>query len=274
MATLIDDRIVEMKFDNAQFESGIKTSIKSLDNLKSALKLQGIADNLTSINSKVKSLDFKSLNESADRVSEHFSKFGLIGTSVLWRIANTAVDVGIQMLRALTLNPILDGFREYETEMNSIKTIHANLPNTTNKQISQALGELNTYADKTIYSFGDMTKAIGYFTAAGVDLGPAVKAIKGLSNVAAGAGANNAALARAEYQVSQALQAGVVKLMDWNSLVQAGMANPEMQAQLKKTARAHGIAVDEMIKKEGSFRDSSSNCLLYTSDAADDSPPV
>lgn len=255
MAT-IDERVVEMKFDNAQFESGVKTSIGTLDHLKKALKVDNISASLKNLNSTANKIKFDELNNAAETVSNRFSILGEIGAAALWRLSNTAVTVGSNVIKALTINPIMDGFREYETQMNSIKTIHANLPNTTNDEINKQLDELNKYADQTIYSFGDMTRAIGYFTAAGVQLDPAVKAIKGLSNVAAGAGANNQALARAQYQVSQALQGGVVRLMDWNSLVQAGMANPELQEQLKATARAHGVAVDSIIAKKGSFRDS------------------
>src|SRR5690606_12566434 len=66
----------------------------------------------------------------------------------------------------------------------------------------------------------------------------------------------------AMYQLSQALSTGTVKLMDWNSVVNAGMGGQVFQDALKETARAHGVAVDEIIKKQGSFRESLSEGWL------------
>ena len=252
----IDERIVEMKFDNAQFESGVATTMQSLDKFRDALKLDGISESLSKVSQAMGNLNVSAVNQAAETTSQRFSILGEVATAALWRISNTAITVGANIVRGMTIAPVMDGFREYETEMNSIKTISANLPNVTNDEINSALNELNNYADLTIYSFGNMTDAIGKFTAAGVGLQEATTAIKGMSNVAAGAGVNNTALARAEYQVSQALQSGTIRLMDWNSLVQAGMANPELQSQLQQTAREMGKNVDAAIAKQGSFRDS------------------
>lgn len=249
----VDNRVVTMKFDNSQFQNGIKQTIASLEVLKEKLNLPE-SSALEKLNGKIP--DLNPLAKAADVVANRFSVLGTIAFGALERIGSMAVDTGSRIVKALSIQPILDGFAEYETEMNSIKTIQANLPNVSNNDINKALAELNTYADKTVYSFGDMTRSIGLFTAAGVDLDKSVTAIKGMSNVAAGAGANNEALARANYQLSQALQSGTIKLMDWNSLVNAGMANPELQERLKQTAREMGKNVDAAIEKQGSFRDS------------------
>lgn len=255
----IDNRVVTMKFDNEQFQNGVKQTIASLEILKEKLNIKD-SSALEKINEKMP--DLNPLISAAGEVANRFSILGSIAFGALERIGSIAVDVGMQMGKALTIQPILDGFAEYETEMNSIKTIQANLPGVSNASINKALAELNTYADKTVYSFGDMTRSIGLFTAAGVDLDRSVIAIKGMSNVAAGAGANNEALARANYQLSQALQSGTIRLMDWNSLVNAGMANPELQERLKQTAREMGKNVDAAIEKQGSFRDSLSEGWL------------
>lgn len=255
----IDNRVVTMKFDNEQFQNGVKQTIASLEILKEKLNIKD-SSALEKINEKMP--DLNPLISAAGEVANRFSILGSIAFGALERIGSIAVDVGMQMGKALTIQPILDGFAEYETEMNSIKTIQANLPGVSNASINKALAELNTYADKTVYSFGDMTRSIGLFTAAGVDLDRSVVAIKGMSNVAAGAGANNEALARANYQLSQALQSGTIRLMDWNSLVNAGMANPELQERLKQTAREMGKNVDAAIEKQGSFRDSLSEGWL------------
>ena len=260
----VDERIVEMKFDNAQFEQGVRQSTESLNRFKKAINTDGAEKAFDGIEKAANKVRLSGLNDAIEESGRHFSALQVVAISALATIASRATQVGMQMVKALSLNPILDGFREYETEMNSIKTIHANLPDTTFQEIKDTLQELNEYADLTIYSFGDMTRAIGYFTAAGVKVDAAARAIKGLSNIAAGAGANNQALARAEYQVSQALQGGVIHLMDWNSLMQAGMASPEFQQRLIENGRAMGKNVDQFIAANGSFRESLKEDWLTT----------
>lgn len=256
MSTTIDNEVVRMEFENSNFEANVSTSLSTLDKLKHALNFDQMGKSLKSISDQTGKLDMDSLNASAATVQSRFSVLGTIATGALMSIGSAAVSAGARMLKALSVQPIIDGFHEYEQTMNSTKTIMANLPNETMPHINATLAQLNKYADDTIYNFSDMTTAIGQFTAAGVDLDTATTAIKGLANVAAGAGASNTTLARAEYQVSQALQSGTIRLMDWNSLVQAGMANPELQEQIKQTAREQGVAIDSIVSKYGSFRDS------------------
>ena len=262
MSTTIDNEVVKLEFENGNFETNVSTSLSTLEKLKKALNFDGLDQSIKTVGDQVGKIDVDSLNASTVMIQNRFSVLGAIATGALQSIGATAVSVGANLLKSLTVQPLIDGFQEYEMTMNSVKTIMANLPNETIDHVNSTLATLNKYSDETIYSFSDMTHAIGQFTAAGVDLDSATTAIKGMANVAAGAGASNSALARAEYQVSQALQSGTIKLMDWNSLVQAGMANPELQEQIKATAREQGVAVDSMIAKYGSFRDSLSEGWL------------
>ena len=252
----VDDRIVNMQFNNAQFNNGAQETMSLLDKLKQKLELP---------NSKP-SLDMSGVNSAIDGSSSKFGVLQTIATGALLRIGETAVDIGARITKALTIQPALDGFNEYEMQINSLRTIAANLPNETNDNINKALDELNHYADQTIYSFADMTRAMGLFSAAGVDLQKSQKAIEGLSNIAAGSGANNASLTRAEYQVSQALQQGYFNLMDWRSIENAGMASPEFRENLKATAKEFGVDVDSMIQTYGSFDQSLSKSKWLTSD--------
>ena len=132
------------------------------------------------------------------------------------------------------------------------------------EDVNKALDELNEYADKTIYNFTEMTRNIGTFTAAGVDLDTSVQAIKGIANLGAVSGSTSNQVSTAMYQISQALSAGRVSLQDWNSIVNAGMGGQVFQDSLKETARAHGIAIDDIIAQEGSFRESLSKGWLST----------
>lgn len=256
MSSTVDNRVVEMGFNNQQFEKGVKQSTESLDQFKKALDLSESAKGLNNLNAASKNVNLSSIAESASNVSNRFSALGVIGMTALMRLADAAINAGQRMIRGF-LEPLKAGFDEYETQMNAIQTVLANTEKagTTLDDVKDALNELNTYADKTIYNFTEMTRNIGTFTAAGVDLDTSVDAIKGIANLAAISGSNSQQAATAMYQLSQALSSGTVKLMDWNSVVNAGMGGQVFQDNLMETARVHGVAIDEMIESEGSFRE-------------------
>lgn len=258
MSTTVDNRVVEMRFDNKQFESGVATSMSTLDKLKQKLNLSGASKGLENISSAAKNVSFAGMNSGIDVMHAKFSALQVMGVTALANITNSAVNAGKRITKALTIDPIKTGFEEYELKMNSVQTIMSNTASkgTTMSDVTRTLEELNTYADKTIYNFAEMTRNIGTFTAAGVGLEESASAIKGIANLAAASGSSSQQASVAMYQLSQALAAGTVKLMDWNSVVNAGMGGEKFQEALKATAREHGIAVDAIIEKNGSFRDS------------------
>lgn len=269
MSTTIDERVVEMRFDNKQFEQNIQTSLSSLDKLKKSLNLEGAAKGLETVNDAANkcSGNMSPLSNAVETVRVRFSALEVMAITALQNITNSALAAGKNLVSAFTIDPIKTGFEEYETQINAVQTILANTSSkgTTLDQVNNALDELNHYADMTIYNFTEMTRNIGTFTAAGVDLDASVAAIKGIANLAAVSGSNSQQASTAMYQLSQALAAGTVKLQDWNSVVNAGMGGQVFQDALKETAKVHGIAIDEMIKDEGSFRETLSKGWL-TSD--------
>lgn len=269
MSTTVDERVVEMRFDNKQFEQNIQTSLSSLDKLKKSLNLEGAAKGLETVNDVANkcSGNMSPLSNAVETVRVRFSALEVMAITALQNITNSALAAGKNLVSAFTIDPIKSGFEEYETQINAVQTILANTSSkgTTLDQVNNALDELNHYADMTIYNFTEMTRNIGTFTAAGVDLDTSVAAIKGIANLAAVSGSNSQQASTAMYQLSQALAAGTVKLQDWNSVVNAGMGGQVFQDALKETAKVHGIAIDEMIKDEGSFRETLSKGWL-TSD--------
>ena len=246
MSTTVDSRVLEMRFDNKQFESGVATSMSTLEKLKQKLNLSGAAKGMESIGAGVETVQAK------------FSALGVVGVTALANITNSAVNAGKRITAALTIDPIKTGLAEYETQINSVQTILANTESkgSTLQDVNRALDELNTYADKTIYNFTEMTRNIGTFTAAGVNLKTSVSSIKGIANLAAVSGSTSQQASTVMYQLSQALAAGKVQLMDWNSVVNAGMGGEVFQNALKRTATHMGKDVDGLIKKYGSFRES------------------
>lgn len=258
MSKTIDQRVVEMRFDNSQFESNVQKSMSTLEKLKQSLKLPNSSKSLENISAAAKKVDFSGMTKGIETVNARFSNMQVIGMTALSNITTAAMNAGTNLVKSFTIQPITDGFREYELQMNSVQTILANTASkgTTIEDVTAALDELNEYADQTIYNFGEMTKNIGTFTAAGVDLDKATSAIKGIANLGAMSGSTSMQVSTAMYQLSQALAAGRVSLMDWNSVVNAGMGGEQFQNALKRTAEHFGTDVDAMIKKYGSFRES------------------
>ena len=267
MSKTIDERVVSMRFDNKQFEQNVQTSLSTLDKLKQKLNLTGAAKGLEEVNSAARKCDMNPLSNAVETVRVKFSAMEVMAITALQNITNSALAAGKNIISALTIDPVKSGFQEYETQINAVQTILANTSSkgTTLEQVNKALDELNHYADMTIYNFTEMTRNIGTFTAAGVDLDTSVAAIKGIANLAAVSGSTSQQASTAMYQLSQALAAGTVKLQDWNSVVNAGMGGQVFQDSLKETARVHGIAIDQMIEDEGSFRETLSKGWL-TSD--------
>lgn len=258
MSTTVDNRVVEMRFDNQQFERNVSTTMSTLDKLKQSLRFTGATKGFEEISAASKKVDFSGMANGLEVVSTKFSYLQATVQHQLNRIVDSAVNAGKRIVSALTIDPVKTGFSEYETKINAIQTIMSNTASkgTTMEDVTKVIGELNTYADKTIYNFAEMTRNIGTFTAAGVGLEESASAIQGIANLAAASGSTSQQASTAMYQLSQALAAGTVKLMDWNSVVNAGMGGEKFQEALKATARDHGVAVDSMIKKAGSFRES------------------
>jgi len=268
MSKQIDERVVEMTFDNKNFEANVKTSMSTIDRLKQALKFKGASKGLETINDAAKKVNFNGMSSAIDAVNVKFNSMQVIATTALANITNSMINAGKNMLGSFTIEPIVSGFSEYETQLNSVQTIMANTASkgTTIDQVTDALDELNTYADKTIYNFTEMTRNIGTFTAAGVDLDKSVASIKGIANLAAMSGSSATQASTAMYQLSQAIAAGRVSLMDWNSVVNAGMGGEQFQEALKRTARVMGTGVDAALEKYGSFRESLTKGQWLTTD--------
>jgi tape measure domain-containing protein len=266
VADSIDDRVVRMEFDNSQFERKTAETVASLERLNRTLQLEGAKRGFSDVQNAANGVHLDKIGNDVSNISSHFSALSVIATGALLTIGSAAVRTGAQFAKSFTLGPIIDGFKEYETNIGSIQTILANTKaqGTNLNQVNAALNELNTYSDKTIYNFSQMAKNIGTFTAAGVDLKTSTSSIKGIANLAAVSGSSADQASTAMYQLSQAIASGSVKLMDWNSVVNAGMGGKQFQEALFNTGVALGkikdVPVGETFKqwtdKGNSFRDS------------------
>ena len=265
MSKTVDERVVSMQFDNKQFEANVQTSMSTLDKLKQKLDFKGASKGLENVNAAAKNVNMSGLSSAVETVSMKFSALQVMAVTALANITNSAINAGKRIVHALTIAPITTGFQEYELKMNSVQTIMASTGESL-ETVNEYLEELNKYADKTIYSFSDMTSNIGKFTNAGVKLEDAVMAIKGISNEAAVSGANANEASRAMYNFAQALSAGYVKLIDWKSIENANMATVEFKNQLIQTAVELGTLIEVDGKYKSTTNDLNGNVSeLFTS---------
>lgn len=327
----IDERVVQMKFDNKQFESGVRTTLAALEALKKGLdfkatstkfstsleslnkdaqnlkktlnfkdasksfsdlgnsaksatskidfttvgnklmslseKIQGVkkhftfnkeANNVADLERTVNKIDLSPMANAIEDVKNRFNNMGIVGITIMQNLTNMAMQTGASIVKAMSIQSVIDGYREYETQINSVQTILANTKKegTNIAQVNSALDTLNTYADKTIYNFTEMTRNIGTFTAAGVGLQTSVDSIQGIANLAAVSGSSSLQASTAMYQLSQAIASGTVKLMDWNSVVNAGMGGQVFQDALIRTSEHLKTGAKAAIEANGSFRES------------------
>jgi tape measure domain-containing protein len=256
MSSSVDDRVVKLSFDNKQFESASAQSMSTMDKLKKSLDFNAANKSLGGLQKTASGFHLGNIGTTIEGISTKFLTMGTIGVTALVSITQQAIATGEQMLKALTIDPVKTGFAEYSTNLNSIQTILSNTMSagTNLKDVNKALAELNEYSDKTIYNFSEMARNIGTFTAAGVGLKPATAAIKGIANLAALSGSNSQQAATAMYQLSQAISSGTVKLMDWNSVTNAGMGGTVFQRALANTAVQMGKLNDSAVKLTGPMK--------------------
>lgn len=254
MSNSIDSKVVEMKFDNRDFEANVKNTMSTLDKLKDKLKFKGAEAGLTSIQKASDKIDFSGVSNGLDIASVKFSAFQVAGITAISNITNSLLGLGKNIINTFVIEPRTQGFSEYELKMGSIQNI-MNATGASVEEVGRYLNELNTYADKTIYSFSDMTANIGKFTNAGVGLDKAVAAIQGISNEAAISGANANEASRAMYNFAQALSQGSVKLIDWKSIELSNMATVDFKNQLIQTAVAMGTLVEQNGKYVSTTKD-------------------
>lgn len=257
MSESVEKKIVELDFDNEKFKRGISETLNGMKQLNNAFDLSKSTKSVDELDKAVSNVDVSKMTSGVEKVKAEFSILGAVGFSAINKITSAVLDMGSQMVNSITFKPITDGLDEYTLKMNSIKTIQTNtMGKNTLEEINGTLGELNEYADKTIYNFAQMTKYVGTFTASGVGLKESAQAIQGISNLAAAAGSNAQQAGSAMYNLSQSLATGRLQLIDWKSVQNAGMGGQLFQNALLRTSEALGTGGMDAIAKQGSFNES------------------
>ena len=257
----VDERIVEMQFDNQQFEKNANQSIGTLDKLKQSLNLDGAAKGFDELDQKARAIDFSPVQEGIAAIGEKFSFMGVLGFTAMQRISNALLDMGQNLGRTLLgLDGISIGFDRYAEKSGHVKTIMTATGESI-ENVSSVLDDLNWFTDETSYTFNDMVNTMGKFTSAGVKLDTAKEAVEGIALWAAESGQNAQTASRAMFQLSQAYGRGTIQLQDWMSVEQANMSTQKIQNYLIEEG---GEVAKAAIAKYGGFRDSLRSGWLTT----------
>lgn len=227
----VDNRVVQMEFDNKQFEKGVAQSLKSLEALKKGLELDKAAASLQNLEKTASKFNLSGIEEAINNIGKHFT---FLGRNFDRIVDGMAAKFG-HFIKSISTDQVSAGMAKYETQTKAVQTIM----NATGKEIGdveKVLDDLMKYTDETSYDFSTMAESIGKFTSVGVDLAKAEKAMEGIANEAAMSGAGKAEANRAMYNFAQALSAGYVKLIDWKSIENANMATKSFKEELIKTA--------------------------------------
>lgn len=240
----IDQKVVQMQFDNKQFEKGVAQSLQSLEELKKALKLEDSSAGLEELQKSMNDIDVSQIKESIDSIGKHFTVVGRFIDRHVDAILDKMTNGVKNFVKSISVDQISAGMGKYEQYNQSVQMIQSALPEKSVADIEAVMQRLNEYTDLTSYSFGEMANSIGKFTSAGVDLETAEIAMEGISNWAASAGGNVREANIAMYNLSQSLSAGAVKKMDWKSIELANMATKEFKEQVIQAAVSLGVLND------------------------------
>ncbi|HQE49480.1 MAG TPA: hypothetical protein PKV93_09050 [Fervidobacterium sp.] len=239
MSTTIDQRVVQMRFDNKQFEANVKTSMSTLDKLKQSLNLTGASKGLENVSAAAKNVNMSGLSEAVENVRNKFSALEIMAVTALANITNSAINTGKQLVKSLTIDQVTAGWTKYEQKIDYVQTIM----NATGKSVDEVnayLDELMWFSDETSYSFTDMTAALAQMTSSGGDIDNLIPLITGVANATAYAGKGAAEFSRAMYNLNQSYSMGSLQYMDWKSLELAGVASKELKQIFIDTGVAMG----------------------------------
>ena len=240
MSQEIDQRVVEMRFDNAQFEKNSRDTMRTLDKLKEKLSFKGTAKGLEQVQAASENVDFSGMEKGLDTVQAKFSALDVIAFTALQRITDKVISTGEQMVKSLSVDQITSGWDKYNEKTSNVQTIM----NATGKSIDQVNGYLNKlmwYSDETSYSFSEMTSALSQMTAAGGKIDKMIPMIMGIANATADAGKIGFAFQSTIRNLTQSYSAGHLQLQDWKSLNLMGTATKALKQELIDTAVELGV---------------------------------
>lgn len=235
MSREVDSRVVEMRFDNENFEKNTKKTISSIDRLMEKLQFKGAEKGFEKLDAAAENVDFATMQTSLDRLESKFSSLNIVATTALVNITDKFVDAGEKLVKSLSIDQVASGWDKYTEKTSNVQTIM----NATGKSVDQVNGYLNKlmwYSDETSYSFSEMTSALSQMTAAGGNIDKMIPMIMGIANATADAGKTGFAFQSTIRNLTQSYSAGHLQLQDWKSLNLMGTATKALKQELIDTA--------------------------------------
>lgn len=235
MSQEVDQRVVEMRFDNAKFEKNVQQSINSLNALNESLKFEGAEKGFAEVEKASEKVDFDRMTTALETLTGKFSALEVIGMTALVKITDKAIDAGAKLAKSLSIDQVMSGWNKYAEKTASVQTIM----NATGKSITKVnsyLSKLMWFSDETSYGFTDMTSALSTLTAAGGDIEKMIPMIMGMANATAYAGKGAAEFQRVVYNLAQSYGTGAIQLIDWKSVEQAGAGSQQLKQLIIDTA--------------------------------------
>ena len=238
----VDNRVVQMEFDNKRFESNVKETMGTLDKLKQALNFDEEADGLRLLKDESEKVKFDGMASALDKIANKFTLLGNIGFQAMERIAKAAVDAGEKIVKSITVDQVGAGMSKYEQETNSVQAIYAAVKRKGKSldDVYDSLDRLAEYSDETSYSYTQMVDGASKFIANGIDMDDAVTAMMGISNAAAQSGVSIQDASYAFKNFSDAMSAGHFMIKDWQSIQNIHMDTEQFKQEVIDTAKALG----------------------------------
>lgn len=246
MSESIDNRVVQMRFDNEQFERGIQTSIRSLKKLDDSMDFESGTKSFHQLEKSINDVKFDKLLAGLDSIANKFTFIGQLGMRLKNEVIDKLIDSGERMVKSLSVDQVSVGWDKYADKTSAVQTIMSATSKEftdTAKQmeyVNSQLEQLTWFTDETSYNFLDMVSNIGKFTNMNIKLDEASTSMQGIAVWAAKSGANANEASRAMYNISQSLGTGAMRLQDWMSIENANMATAEFKETAIQTAAALG----------------------------------
>jgi hypothetical protein len=184
MSASVDKRVVEMRFDNSQFESNAKTTMNTLTRLKTALGFTDSTKALQNLDKASKNISFADLASSVEALEKRFSTLGIVGMTVISNITTALTNTLAKGISYVTDSIVSGGIKRAMNIENAHFQLQALLKDET--KVQAVMADAMESVDGTAYAYDEAAKAASQFAASGIEAGEdMLNALKGITGVAA-----------------------------------------------------------------------------------------
>lgn len=236
MSREVDERVVKLEFDNKDFEKNAKKSSSTIQDLKSSMDF---SKEKKSVDDTFDGEKLNAFQAGLSKVKDGFNALEVTAITALVNISNRITDLGINLVKSLTVDNIAAGWNQYGQTMISKATLVAQGHDL--EVVNKQLDKLRWFTDETSYDYDTMTATIGKFVAKGKGLEDSVDSMMGIATWAASAGENATTASHAMQQLAEVGE--YIKLQDWQSIQNSNMDIKEFRELALATAEEMGTLI-------------------------------